>query len=172
MSTEIIINKESASDIDQVRKVNIAAFGRNDEARLVDRLRNTGIPYISLTAIKEHEVIGHILFTRVELSGYEGELNLTGLGPMAVRPEYQGFGIGTRLVKHGLSECNNSDSDAVVVLGHPEYYQRFGFVPSASYGIHSEFEVPSEAFMILELKPAVLTGKMGVIKYHELFNSV
>lgn len=172
MSIDIVINKESTCDFDQVWNLNLLAFGRDDEARLVDELRNTGIPYISLIAKKNLEIIGHIMFTRVVLTDYESNLNIMGLGPMAVMPEFQGKGIGSKLVKSGLTECGNSGSDAVVVLGHPEYYPRFGFVPSVIYDIHSEYDVPSDAFMIMELMPGVLSGKRGIIKYHGLFVSV
>ena len=91
---------------------------------------------------------------------------------MAVLSTYQNKGIGSKLVKAGLEQCRSQGYIAVVVLGHPNYYPKFGFVPSVKYGIKSEYEVPDEVFMILELIPGSLKNHEGVIKYHEAFNSV
>jgi putative acetyltransferase len=91
---------------------------------------------------------------------------------MAVKSQFQSQGTGSRLVEEGLRRCAENQYDAVVVLGHPQYYPRFGFVPSADFGIQSEYDVPKEVFMILELVPGCLTGHTGVIEFHPLFNTI
>lgn len=91
---------------------------------------------------------------------------------MAVIPAFQRKGIGSALVRAGLEQCEQRGFDAVVVLGHPEYYPRFGFLPSSRFGIDSEYDVPEEVFMAMELSPGALHGKTGRIKYHQVFNEL
>ncbi len=166
------IRKEKDSDKENIWKVNADAFETEAEANLVNALRDSGIPFISLVAEKDEEIVGHILFTPVELIGDDSGLKLMGLAPMAVLTKLQKKGIGSQLIKTGIKHCSTQDYDAVVVLGHPEYYPKFGFVPSIRYGIKSEYDVPDEAFMLLELKKDSLKDKNGVIKYHAAFGSV
>ena len=166
------IRTEKKSDTDKVWEINIAVFETDAEAKLVNTLRHSCEPYISLVAEVDAKLVGHILFTPVELLDDNSGLKLMGLGPMAITPEYQNKGIGSQLVKEGLEYCLRLGCDAVTVLGHPEYYPRFGFVPSAKYGIKSEYEVPDGVFMILEQKKNALKGKSGVIKYAPAFDSV
>jgi len=166
------IRKEIASDIDTIQKVNAEAFATETEADLVDALRDSGCPYLSLVAEVDNEVVGHILFTPVELSGNNNTLKIMGLAPMAVLSKHQNKGIGTGLVQAGLEQCRSLGYDAVVVLGHPAYYPRFGFEPSVKYGIKSEYDVPDDVFMILELSPGCLKNHKGVIKYHQAFDSI
>ena len=172
MTTGILITEENESSYDQTWDLNVQAFGRDAEANLVNILRESGFPYISLIALKDDLLLGHIFFTPVELTEYEHRLNIMGLGPMAVKPEYQKKGIGSMLIKAGLEECKKNGCHAVVVLGHPDYYPKFGFNPSAIYNIKCEYDVPSEAFMVLELTKGVLKGKSGIIKYNNAFNTV
>jgi putative acetyltransferase len=166
------IREEQLSDIEKIWEVNTEAFETKAEANLVNALRDSGCTFISLVAETEAKVVGHILFTPVVLTGNENKLKIMGLAPMAVLSQYQNKGIGSNLVKAGLEHCQSLGYDAVVVLGHPGYYPKFGFVPSVKYGIKSEYDVPDEVFMILELVPGALNNHMGVIKYHEAFNSV
>ena len=168
----MIIREEQPSDIEKIWEVNAEAFETEAEANLVNALRDSGCTFISLVAETEAEVVGHILFTPVVLTGHENKLKIMGLAPMAVLPRYQNKGIGSQLVHAGLEQCKSLGYDAVVVLGHPNYYPKFGFEPSVRYGIKSEYEVPDEVFMILELVPGALNNNTGVIKYHEAFNSV
>ena len=166
------IHEEKSADINAIWKINADAFETEAEARLVNSLRDSGCTFISLVAETCNNIVGHILFTPVELTGDKNKLKIMGLAPMAVLPKYQNKGIGSKLVKTAIEHCQSLGYDAVVVLGHPSYYPKFGFVPSVAYGIKSEYEVPDEAFMILELVPGSLKGHRGTIKYHELFNSV
>jgi putative acetyltransferase len=168
----MIIREEKPYDIEPIWEVNTDAFETDAEARLVNALRVSDCKFISLVAETDNKVIGHILFTPVELKGSDNNLNLMGLGPMAVLSRHQNSGIGSQLVEAGLARCRSQGYDAVVVLGHPHYYPRFGFVPSVQYGIKSEYDVPDDVFMVLELAPGSLKNHRGIIKYHELFNSV
>ena len=91
---------------------------------------------------------------------------------MAVRPEFQKQGIGSQLIERGLEQCRAAGQACVVVLGHPEYYPRFGFVPASRYGIRCEYDVPDEVFMIIELRDGALEGCAGIVKYQPEFNEV
>ena len=166
------IRKEKDSDIEEIWKVNAEAFETEAEANLVNALRDSDISYISFVAEEGEEIVGHILFTPVEIIGDNSGLKLMGLAPMAVVTKLQKKGIGSQLVKAGLESCLAQGYDAVVVLGHPEYYPKFSFVPSVKFGIKSEYEVPDEAFMVLELTKDSLKGHQGIIKYHSAFGSV
>ena len=147
-----------------------AAFDTGSEADLVDRLRERANPFISLVADDGGSIVGHILFTPVTLSGH-ANLRLLGLAPMAVVPSAQRRGIGSALVCAGLERCRKEGAAAVVVLGHPAYYPRFGFSAASGFGIRSEYDVPDEAFMALELEAGSLRGRTGTIRYHDAFAS-
>jgi len=166
------IRKEIDSDKEKIWKVNVESFETEAEANLVNALRDSKILFISLIAEEDEEIVGHILFTPVELIGDDSGLKLMGLAPMAVLPGFQKKGIGSQLVKTGKEKCSTQGYDAIIVLGHPDYYPKFGFIPSVKYGIKSEYDVPDEAFMVLELKEGSLKDKKGVIKYHSTFGSV
>lgn len=166
------IREEQPADVDKIWKVNSEAFETDVEANLVNALRSSGCVYISLVAETDGEIIGHIFFTPVKLTENKNNLNIIGLAPMAVSSQFQNKGIGSKLVNTGLEYCKSRGYDAVVVLGHPAYYPKFGFVPSIKYGIKSEYDVPDDVFMILELVPEALKGHKGIIKYNEEFNNV
>jgi putative acetyltransferase len=163
------IRFEQPGDREQIRKVNLEAFDTESEANLVDALRDSGTELISLVAEDEDKIVGHILFSPVTMADVAG---MIGLAPMAVLPEWQRQGVGTQLVNEGLKACEKSGYSVVVVLGHPDYYPRFGFVPSANFGIKSEYDVPPEVFMVMELRKGALNGLKGTVKYHPLFNEV
>ena len=126
---------------------------------------------MSLVAEQDGLLVGHILFSPVTLDS-NTSLILMGLAPMAVHPDYQGRGIGKALIEAGLKQCEEMQVGAVVVLGHPEYYPKFGFVPSTHFQIRCEYDVPSEAFMLKELQAEYLNGRHGTIRYHEEFNAL
>jgi len=160
----IQIRSETDNDKTAVYDVNAAAFATETEAKLVDVLRESSSEYISQVAVEDQNVVGHIMFTPVTLEPFE-DLRLMGLAPMAVSPTLQRGGIGSELVKTGLLRCTESDVGAVAVLGHPQYYPRFGFRPASQWGIKSEYEVPEEVFMMMELSPGYLQGYQGIIRY-------
>ncbi len=169
---KIQIRQATTEDINPIKKINTAAFETQAEARLVDTLRDSGIPLISLVAEVDERIVGHILFSPVTLSDKSADVKIAGLAPMAVMPDHQNQGIGTALVRKGLQHCKSKEYQAAVVLGHPDYYPRFGFVPGSRFGIKSEYDVPDEVFMVKELVAGILTGYSGVVKYHQLFNTL
>ena len=165
------IRAEKTSDREAVYGVLATAFPTAAEARLVDVLRDSADGPVSLVATENQELVGHIMFTPVWLDSC-AELRLMGLGPMAVSPSTQRAGIGSLLVEAGLKQCREAGAGAVVVLGHPGFYPRFGFEPSSRWGIKSEYDVPEEVFMVLELLPDYLAGYSGVIRYDPAFAKV
>jgi len=164
------VRPEQPGDAPQIRTINQQAFGGDVEADLIETLRASGLPLISLVAEVEQQVVGHILFSPVTLSGGTHAPAIAGLGPMAVLPEWQQRGVGSLLVTTGLAYCADSGYVAVVVLGHPAYYPRFGFVPASRFNLTSEFKVPDEVFMVKELQDAALQDASGTIQYHPAFN--
>jgi putative acetyltransferase len=148
-----------------------AAFPTAAEADLVDALRLQASPIVSLVVEDTEQIIGQILFSPVTLPGYP-QLKIMGLAPMAVLPSRQLQGIGTMLVTEGLLACEALGIGAVVVLGHPGYYPRFGFTPAASFDIGCQWEVPAEAFMALELEPGCLASASGQVEYHAAFGEL
>ena len=169
---KIFVRHENREDIPAIGKVNEAAFDTGAEARLVDALRDGGVISLSLVALINHGIVGHILFSPVVIESESSSLAALGLGPMAVLPAYQRKGIGSELVKVGLEKCLALGLSAVVVLGHPDFYPRFGFVPSTQYSIISEYDVPAEVFMVKELRQGALAGQTGIAKYHHLFHQL
>jgi len=166
----IEIRDESPDDIPAIRRVNEAAFdGRPDEARLVDLLRARGKARVSLVAVAGDQVVGHILFSPVTLAPPRAGFNGVGLAPVAVSPDHQRQGIGSRLIREGLERCREAGYEVVVVLGHLHYYPRFGFTRAGDYGLGNEYNA-DEHFMALELKPGGLQGVKGVVKYAPEFD--
>jgi putative acetyltransferase len=165
------IRAQRPTDAAAIRHVTIAAFGTAVEANLVEALLAEAEPVVSLVAEDAGALVGHILFSPVTLSS-EPQLPVMGLAPMAVLPARQRQGIGSALVREGLTECYRRGIGALVVLGHPAYYPRFGFRPASHFGIVSEYDVPDDVFMALELAPGVLEGKAGTVRYHPAFGRV
>ena len=164
MNSEFHIRPEHFTDASAVRRVNQQAFGGLDEARIVDLLREREKALVSLVAILKEQVVGHILFSQVALEPSHHDLRLIGLAPMAVLPGYQRQGIGTTLVEAGLQRCRELGFGAVVVLGHPAYYPRFGFSRASDFDLTNEYG-EDEAFMVLELQPDCLKGVKGLVRY-------
>ena len=167
----MLIRAEERRDWAAVHAVNVSAFETPAEANLVDALREQAQPLVSLIAEDNGAIVGHIMFSPVSLSGHPA-LKTVGLAPMAVAPEHQRKGIGSALVRAGLEQCRQLGFGAVVVLGHPAYYPRFGFLSSRCFGIGCEYEVPEEVFMVVELQADFLRGASGKIKYHSAFSNV
>ncbi|MBZ0266938.1 N-acetyltransferase [bacterium] len=163
---------ERESDADAIRDVNRRAFGQPQEAALVDALRRDGAAFVSLVAEADGVVKGHILFSPVVVEGGSVEGTVVALAPMAVVPEWQREGVGGALVREGLAACRRAGATAVIVLGHPEYYPRFGFRAAAGYRLRCEFPAPPEVYFALELAPGALAGDGGVVRYHPAFAEV
>jgi len=163
------IRAETYEDIIAIRLVNNKAFGQKNEAELIDRLRNRGVLTISLVAIMNRQVVGHIAFSPVTVESESSNWEAITLAPMAVMPEYQRKGIGSQLVRAGLNECQRLYHQIVVLVGHSDYYPRFGFVPAKQKGINCEFEVPEEAWMLVELQEGALAGRRGTVRFQPEF---
>jgi len=172
MSDAAIVRPERPDDHPAVHTVNELAFGQPGEADLVDALRGAGAAILSLVAEMEGRIAGHILFTSVTIEGPSGARTAVGLAPMSVLPWLQRRGIGSLLVRRGLEELRAAGHGAVIVLGHPSYYPRFGFVPASRFGLRWEHECPDEAFMALELRPGALAGGGGIVRYRPEFEGV
>jgi putative acetyltransferase len=164
------IRPETPADRTAIRDLNADAFGRPDEGQLVDRLRANDGVLLSLVATLGDRIVGHILFSpvRVGQPAVEG----AALGPMAVLPDLQRHGVGSKLVADGLARLAEQRCAFVVVLGHPRFYPRFGFVRASGYGVSCTWEVPDDAFLLLPLDPARCQGLSGVAEYREEFADV
>lgn len=166
---KISIRAETRADSAEIALVLERAFTGRAEARLVEELREAGGLSISLVAEVDGSIVGHIAFSPVSLSPEQPAISGLGLAPMAVLPEFQRRGIGSALIRAGLDSCRQFGHDFVVVLGHPEYYPRFGFIPGPPRGIRCVYPVPDEVFMIQELTPGALSGISGLVHYHPAF---
>lgn len=164
------IRPERAGDESAIHAVNRAAFPGPQEAALVDALRKTDafLPELSLVAEAGDRIIGHILFTRVSIQGTPA----LALAPMAVLPDHQRGGVGSALVRDGLTRATEHGERLVVVLGHPEYYPRFGFTPAGVRGLRIQWEAPPEAFLVKELVPGALNGVAGHVTYAAPFSEL
>ncbi len=169
----IIIRPEEAEHADGVYQVEEKAFHRPAEADLCVSLRKRRAVTLSLVALEDGEVVGHVLFSPVTIRGEAGDLPAIGLGPVAVLPEHQNQGIGSRLIRAGLEEIRQQGHTVVVLLGDPRYYSRFGFEPASRYAVRfQDPNAPAEAFMLLELRRGTLQDHGGVAYYEPEFNEV
>jgi putative acetyltransferase len=159
----IIIRPESTADEDAIRHVNRLAFDQDEEARLVDALREGGFVRVSLVAEHEGQVVGHILFSDLPIIAGDGTVAALAPAPMAVLPELQREGIGSALVQSGLAACRQQGHRIVVVLGHAHFYPRFGFLPKLAANLESPFS-GSDSYMAVELVPGALDGVVGRVQ--------
>lgn len=160
---DLTIRDEAPADHSAVREVNRLAFGQEEEALLVDALREGGYGRVSLVAEVEGRVVGHILFSDLPIAGDQGEVSALSLAPMAVLPSHQRQGIGSALVSEGLRVCAARGHRIVVVVGHTAFYPRFGFSAELARRLRSPFSGP--AFMAVELVPGALDGVVGTVRY-------
>ena len=172
MPAMIIVRPEAVGDIDRVREINERAFEGGPEAELVDALRDNCTDFLSLVAADDGRVVGHILFTPVKVEGAAGSATGMGLAPMAVLPDRQRSGIGSVLVRRGLELLQADGCPFVIVLGHPEYYPRFGFDRASRLGLRSQWDgIPDDAFMVTVFDPYVLPEGGGVASYRDEFDA-
>jgi putative acetyltransferase len=163
------IRPETREDVPSIHNINVQAFGREAEAVVFDKIRERGALKIALVAVENGALVGYIAFSQVDIvPKLQGFCAMT-LAPLSVLPAYQKRGIGSALVKAGLEECQEQGQDAVFLVGHSDYYPRFGFVPAREKGFECEYEAPDEAWMVLELKEGALFGKQGRVKFQPEF---
>jgi putative acetyltransferase len=164
----IDVREERPGDVDAIRDLNQRAFGQNQEADIVDALRSNGGALLSLVATVNGQVLGHIMYSPISVGGLRG----AALGPMAVLPELQRQGIGGKLVEAGNRRIEQGGCPFIIVVGHPEFYPRFGFKPARARGITCEWDLPDDVFMVLVLDEAEMEGVSGLAKYRNEFSSV
>lgn len=169
----VLVRPEQEPMYEAVYNVHEKAFGRANEAVLVEKLRQTETynPRLSLVALRDGTVVGHVLFYPVTVEMPDGDTaHALGLGPIGVLSEHQSIGIGEALVWQGFEFCRKEKEYRIVLLGNPKYYARFGFQPASNFGLNSTYDVPAEAFQACELKAGVWEGISGVVKYHPAFD--
>jgi len=165
----IEIREERPGDVAAIHDLNQRAFGQDQESNIVDALRSNGAALLSLVATLNDRVVGHILYSPLSVGG---EATGAALGPMAVLPEHQCQGIGSKLVEVGNRKLKDAGCPFIIVVGHANYYPRFGFRPTSAHGIRCEWEVPDDVFMLLVLDQAKMQGVCGLAKYRHEFSSV
>lgn len=170
MDQDRTIRGETRADFVAIRELNRSVFGRRAEADLVDRLREAARPFVSLVSEQGGAIVGHVAFSPATVESRPQ--TLMGLGPLAVRYEWRRRGIGEALVRRGLEVCGGIGAAAVVVLGDPDYYERFGFVPAEELGLRCPFEAPPGAFRAVVLRPGEFDDRGGLVRYHPAFDSV
>jgi len=170
----LTIRPETPADAAAICAVNTQAFGRDSEARLVELVRASAhfVPELSLVAVDGGAPVGHILFSGIVIRTAEKRIDALALAPMAVLPGWQGRGVGSALVRHGLEESVRLGHAIVVVVGHARYYPRFGFVPARPRGLDAPFPVPDPSFMVQTLRPGALDGVRGTVEYPPAFSAV
>jgi len=167
----ISIRKEQPGDSEAIRDLTTHAFGGHVEADIIDALRYACPDVLSIVAVDNGSIVGHILFSPVTVETANGTITGMGLAPMAVLPDWQRQGIGSALVRHAFTLLRNQHCPFVIVLGHPDYYSRFGFVPTSRYGLTCQWEgVPDEAFMVIVFDKDIMENIHGVARYRDEFN--
>ena len=165
----IEIREERSDDVPAVRDLNRRAFGQDQESNIVDALRTNAAALLSLVATLNGQVVGHIMYSPLSIDGkFEG----AALGPMAVLPQCQRQGIGSKLIEAGNRKLKDDGCPFIIVVGHADYYPRFGFKPASEHGIKCEWDVPDNVFMLLVLDQAKMAGVSGLARYRPEFSSV
>ena len=171
----MIIKNATDSDLNDVLRIQTEAFGHKKESNLVNGLLNDGSakPLLSLLVIDDEKAVGHILFTKIQITENEDSVSAMILAPLAILPDDQGKGVGGKLIKEGLRQLAESKVDLVFVLGHPEYYPRFGFKPAGARGFEAPYPIPAKdasAWMVQELRPDVIGNFSGKIVCADTLN--
>jgi putative acetyltransferase len=165
----IKVREEDPDDVAAVRDLNRRAFGQDQESNIVDALRANGAALLSLVATLNDRAVGHIMYSRAVIGG---SVRGAALGPMAVLPEFQRQGIGSKLIEVGNRKLKEAGCPFIIVVGHADYYPRFGFRPASEHGIQCEWDVPDDVFMLLVLDQAKMASVSGSAKYRHEFSSV
>jgi putative acetyltransferase len=163
----MIIRDERSTDHSAIASLHQTAFGGDYEAKLVNALRRDALVLISLVAVDHAKVIGHIMLSALRLEVKGREVAAASLAPLAVAPDFRRRGYGSLLVKGGIEAVRTGGCEAIIVLGHPNYYRRFGFSADLTRNLVAPFRGPD--FMGLELSPGVLAGREGSVTYPPAF---
>ena len=174
----MLIRESAETDKQNIYTVHTLAFGAEkgpEIAELVDGLfdDSTAEPRLSLVAVENGRITGHILFTRAELDGAAEPVTVQLLAPLAVLPDCQGTGVGGALIAEGLKLLRESGVELVFVLGHPDYYPRSGFVPAGALGFDAPYPVPAKyagAWMVQELRAGMIGSVSGTVRCSEVLD--
>lgn len=163
----ISIRPEQPADIDDVYELNQLVFEQDNEARLIDHVRQGPhfISELSLVAYSDEKLIGYILFSQITIANGDYRHQSLGLTSMVVHPAYQKRGVGAKLITYGLQRATDLGYTDVFVFGHEFYFPKFGFLPATKWNIRPPFEVPAEVFMGLELEPNALKHVSGIVEF-------
>jgi len=164
---DVMIRSEKGNDFSEIKIINDLAFKQTNEGLMVEKIRKNKeyIPELSLVAIVDKKIVGHILFFPVKIIN-DSKINIClSLAPVAVHPDFQNRGIGSKLVKEGLKKSLEMRYSSVIVVGHPNYYPRFGFKPASLWNIRLAIEVPDEVFMAVELTNDSLKDCSGIVEF-------
>ena len=166
----MIIRREKKEDFKSIYEINYQAFKQKNESELIERIRGSKnfVPELSLIAETNGRIVGHILLSKIKIKG-EKEYESLILAPMAVLSELQKQGIGEKLITEGLKKARELGFSSVIVLGHKDYYPKFGFEKASKWNIKCSLEVPDEAFMAIELNIGALTEKSGIVEFPKEF---
>ena len=165
------IRVEQEEDYKDIKALNDLAFQGVVEGNIVDNIRSSGAEIISMVAVDGDKIIGHIFFSPVTVVSGDAQIKGMALGPMAVLPGFQRQGVGSALIKEGIEILKKQGCPFVIVLGHKDYYPRFGFEVASNYGLYPEWEgVPEEAFMVLFLDKNRADKVSGQVRYRHEFN--
>lgn len=168
----VVIRNELPADVAEIGRINDAAFGQPQEGRIIAALRDTGAVLLSLVAVVDGRLAGHVLFSPATVIRESNGVTGAALGPMAVLPRYQRQNCGTKLVETGIELLRKAAYPFIVLVGHPEYYPRFGFRPASAFGLRCEWDVPDSAFMALILDEARMKSVCGLVRYRPEFAAV
>ena len=160
------IRPEQPGDEQAIHAVNAAAFPEESEARLVDALRDAGNLTVSMVAVEDDRIVGHVAFSPVTTES--GVLGM-GLAPVAVLESHRRRGIAASLINAGLEACKSMDAGWMVVLGDPAYYSRFGFITASEFGLRDEYG-GEDAFQAMELREGAMPRNAGLVKYAPQFS--
>ncbi|QIE37902.1 N-acetyltransferase [Bacillus tropicus] len=171
----VTIRQERQTDYRKTEEVVQQAFLNEEfsdkkEHALVKRIRECDafIPELSIVAVDE-EIVGHIMLSKITIEQDGASVDSLALAPVSVARGYQKKGIGGKLIVAALAKAKELGYGSVVVLGHPEYYPKFGFKKASEWNIKAPFEVPEEVFMVMELTENALEGVKGVVQYSSAF---
>lgn len=169
----MLIRTEEAKDYKDVYFVNYEAFGgRDDESRLVERIRDSVnfIPELSIVAEVEGKIVGHLLFSKAQVRDESNRHDVIVLAPIAIKPNHQKMGIGGKLIREGLSRCKEMGFPLVLLIGHPAYYPKFGFKPARQFQLQlRQFHVSDDVFMVYEVQEGALENIQGELLYPDAF---
>ncbi len=173
---EIIIRKEEEKDFKTVFNLIKKAFetdplSDHKEQFLVERLRKSDafIPELSIVAETQNKIVGHILLTKLKIKNTQKQFDSLALAPVSVLPEFQGKGIGSKLIKQAHEKAKELGHQSIVLLGHENYYPKFGYQQAHLFGIELPFDVPKENCMVIELTENGLKDISGIVEYPKEF---